>query len=223
MKACKVLSMVPLALVWAGRVLAQDPVKVDPAHYKVLLENPTVRVLKVDYPPGARSVMHHHPDAIAVPLSTTKVRFTLEGGKTEERELTSESALYTPAATHNPENAGPSPIDLILVEFQAPAPGKAAVPSSRTGLGIQTLAEGPYGVAHRVTAEPTFQEPAGSTHEYDQVVIPLGPSQLSLSMEGKPAKTSWQRGEVQFIGRGVPHQGKNIGGKPVDYVIVAVK
>jgi quercetin dioxygenase-like cupin family protein len=215
--------MVLLALSWSGFALAQDPVKVDPAHYKVLLENATVRVLKVDYAPGAKSVPHQHPDAIAVPLSTTRVRFTLPDGKTEERELKSEAALYTPAVTHNPENLGSSPIDLILVEFKSPSPGKAAVPPSRTGLGIQVLAEGPYGMAHRVTAEPAFQEPAGTTHEYDQVVIPLGPSQLSLTMEGKPAKTSWQRGEVQFIGRGVPHAGKNLGGKPVDYVIVAVK
>jgi quercetin dioxygenase-like cupin family protein len=198
-------------------------VKVDAAHYKVLFENPTVRVLEVHYAPGARSVMHQHPDAIAVPLATTQVRFTLPDGKTEERELESESPLYTPAATHNPENLGSSPIDLILVEFKAPAPGKAAVPSSRTGLGIQTLAEGAYGVAHRITAEPTFQEPEGSTHEYDQIVIPLGPSQMWLSIEGKPPKTTWQRGEVVFIGRGIPHQGKNLGGKPIDYVIVAVK
>jgi quercetin dioxygenase-like cupin family protein len=215
--------MILLALAWSGLALAQDPVKVDPAHYKVLLENATVRVLKVGYAPGAKSVMHHHPDAIAVPLSTTRVRFTLEDGKTEERELTSEAALYTPAVTHNPENLGTSPIDLILVEFKSPSPGKAVVPASRTGLGIKVLAEGPYGMAHRVKAEPTFEEPAGSTHEYDQVVIPLGPSQMSLTMEGKPAKTSWQRGDVQFIGRGLPHQGKNLGGKPVDYVIVAVK
>jgi hypothetical protein len=28
---------------------------------------------------------------------------------------------------------------------------------------------------------------------------------------------------VQFIGRGVPHQATNTGGKPVDFVIVAIK
>jgi hypothetical protein len=40
---------------------------------------------------------------------------------------------------------------------------------------------------------------------------------------GKPARTSWARGDVQFIGRGVPHESKNTGGKPVDYVIVAIR
>ena len=40
---------------------------------------------------------------------------------------------------------------------------------------------------------------------------------------GKPAKTKWARGDVQFIGRGVAHEAKNTGGKPVDMIIVAIK
>jgi len=54
-------------------------------------------------------------------------------------------------------------------------------------------------------------------------VIALGPAEMSLSIDGKPAKTSWARGDVQFIGRGVPHESKNTGGKPVDFIIVAIK
>jgi quercetin dioxygenase-like cupin family protein len=223
MNACHVLPMVSLVLAWSGMTPAQDPVKVDSAHYKVLLENPTVRVLKIDYAAGAKSPMHQHPDAIVVPLTASRVRFTMPDGKSEERDLASESALYTPAGTHSPENIGTGPIDAILIEFKSAAPGKAVVPTSRAGMGIKVLAEGPYGMAHRITADPMFQEPAGSKHDYDQVVITLGPSSMSLSIDGKPAKTTWQRGEVTFIGRGVPHEGKNVGGKPVDYVIVAVK
>ena len=30
-------------------------------------------------------------------------------------------------------------------------------------------------------------------------------------------------GDVQFVGRGVAHEAKNTGGKPVDMVIVAIK
>jgi hypothetical protein len=137
--------------------------------------------------------------------------------------MASESALYTPAGTHSPENVGTGRIDALLVEFKSAAPGKAAIPSSRAGLAMKVLAEGPRAMAYRTTADPTFQEPAGSKHEYDQVVIALDPSQMSLSIAGKPAKTTWARGDVQFIGRGVPHESKNTSGKPVDFVIVAIK
>jgi len=78
-------------------------------------------------------------------------------------------------------------------------------------------------MAQRVTADPTFQEPADSKHDYDQIVIALGPSKMSLAIDGKPPKASWARGDVQFIGRGVPHEAKNGTGKPIDFVIISIK
>jgi len=88
---------------------------------------------------------------------------------------------------------------------------------------VKMLAEGPYATAYRSTASATFAEPAGSKHDFDQVVIALGPGPISLSIDGTPAKTTWARGDVQFIGRGVAHEAKNTGGKPSDMVIVAIK
>lgn len=223
MKACKTLSMVSLVLLWSGAALAQDAVKADPEHYKVVFENASVRVLKIDYGVGAKSPMHQHPDAIVIPLAAVKVRFTMPDGQSEERDMTSESAMYTPAVTHSPANIGTGRIDGLLVEFKSAAPGNAALPASRENMAMKVLAEGPRAVAYRTTAAPTFQEPAGSKHDYDQVVIALGTAQMSLSIDGKPAKTTWARGDVQFIGRGVPHESKNTSGQPVDYVIVAIK
>jgi quercetin dioxygenase-like cupin family protein len=218
--ACAV-SLVSLGPAAAG--LAQDPVKVDAAHYKMLVENASVRVLKIDYAPGAKSTMHQHPDAIVVPLAASKIRFGLPDGKSEDVELANESAMYMPAATHNPANLGSGRVEAILIEFKAAAPGKAALPATRPGMAMKSLAEGPRGAAYRATADASFNEPAGAKHDYDQVVIALGAAQISLSIDGKPAKTTWARGDVQIIGRGVSHETKNAGGKPVDFVIVAIK
>jgi uncharacterized RmlC-like cupin family protein len=46
---------------------------------------------------------------------------------------------------------------------------------------------------------------------------------MALTIDGKPAKTKWARGDVQFIGRGVPHESKNTNTKPIEFVIVAIK
>jgi quercetin dioxygenase-like cupin family protein len=151
MKAWKALSLVSLVLVWSAAALAQDPVKVDPAHYRVVFENASVRVLKIGYAPGAKSSMHQHPDAIVVPLAATKVRFALPEGKSEVSELANESAMYTPAGTHNPENVGSGPVDALLIEFKTAAPGKAALPASRPGVDVKVLAEGPRAMAYRST------------------------------------------------------------------------
>src|SRR5882762_9705579 len=43
-----------------------DPVKLDPKHYKVDFENDRVRVLRISYGPREKSVMHSHPDSMAV-------------------------------------------------------------------------------------------------------------------------------------------------------------
>ena len=223
MKACKILPMAALVLFWSGAAVAQDAVKVDPAHYKVVFENPSLRVLRIAYPAGAKSTMHQHPDTIVVPMAASKVRFTTPDGKSEDLDMVSESALYAPAVTHNPSNIGTGRIDGILVEFKAAAPGTATLPTSRPGMSMKMLAEGPRAIAFRTTADPTFQEPAGSKHDFDQIVIALGPSQMTLSIDGKPAKTTWARGDAQFIGRGVPHESKNAGGKPIDFIIVAIK
>ena len=223
MKMWKAVSIVSLVLLWSGIALAQDALKTDPAHYKVVLENASVRILRISYDPGAKSTMHSHPDSIVIPLAASKVRFTLPDGKSQDSDLASESAMYTPAGTHNPANMGTGPVDALLVEFKTAASGKAALPTSRPGMTVKVLAEGARASAYRSTASSTFAEPAGSKHDFDQVVIALGPASMSLSIDGKPAKTTWARGDVQFIGRGVAHEAKNTGGKPVDMVIVAIK
>jgi quercetin dioxygenase-like cupin family protein len=85
------------------------------------------------------------------------------------------------------------------------------------------LAEGPHATAWRTTAAPTFHEAAGTTHEYDQVVIALGAGDVKVAVDGQPTRTTWQRGDVLFIGRGVKHESQNTGGKPLDFVIVGIK
>jgi beta-alanine degradation protein BauB len=223
MKTYKALSIVAVLLSSAGSALAQDPVKVDPTHYTVVFENASVRVLRIDYAPGSKSTMHQHPDSIVIPFATSKVRFATPDGKSTEQELANEAALYTPAGTHSPSNIGTGRVDALLVEFKSAAPGKAALPASRTGMAMKMLAEGPRAIAYRTTADPTFHEPAGTTHDFDQVVIALGSAQMALAVDGKPAKTTWARGDAVFVGRGVRHEAKNAGSKPVDFIVVAIK
>ena len=223
MKTWKALTVASLVILSSGIAVAQDAVKADPAHYKVVFENASVRVLKISYAPGGKSVMHQHPDAMAVFLAASKVRFTLPDGKSEDSDVAIESALYTPAGTHNPTNVGTGPVDALLIEFKTATPGKAALPASREGMTLKVLAESPRATAYRSTASATFAEPAGSKHDFDQVVIALGSSPLSLSIDGKPAKTTWARGDVQYIGRGVAHESKNTGGKPSEMIIVVIK
>src|SRR4051812_48211662 len=130
----KVLAVVSLTALYATAALAQDPVKTDPTHYKLVFENASVRVLTISYAPGASSKMHHHPDSIVIPLVTSKVRFATPDGKSAENELAKDSAMYAAAGLHNPTNIGTGPISALLVEFKGAAAGTATLPTSRPGM-----------------------------------------------------------------------------------------
>ena len=125
MRRTMFLGLFVLALA-APSVLAQDPTKVDSKHYKVEFENSKVRILRVHYGPHEKSVMHRHPDAVAIFQNDGKVKFTYPGGKTEEREMKAGQTLFTPAVRHLPENVTDNDMEVILVELKRPKRRPAA-------------------------------------------------------------------------------------------------
>ena len=217
LKLALVLSAVPLA---AG---AQDPVKVDAGHYKVLIDNPSVRVLKVAVSPGAKSPMHAHPDAMLVALGDAKVRFTAAGREDRgQGDRQGDGALHARdhacSGQHRHDSRRRDPGG---VQGEGARHGQRALLAH--GMHTIVLAESPRGIAIKSTAAADFHEAPGTAHDYDQVVISLGANDLSLAIDGKPTVTNWQRGTAQFIGRGVKHESKNTSGRPVDFVILAIK
>ncbi len=115
------LCNVALCLGFAPIVLAQDAVKVDPKHYTVVSENDQVRIVKVHYGTGEKSVMHSHPNLVAVFLNDSKGQFTFPDGKKQDITAKAGDAQYEAAVTHLPENTGDNGMDLILVELKGHA------------------------------------------------------------------------------------------------------
>ena len=112
------LCSVAVCLGLAPIVLAQDAVKVDPKHYTVVSENDKVRIVKVHYGPGEKSVMHSHPNLVAVFLNDSKGQFTFPDGKKQDISAKAGDAQYEDAVTHLPENTGDNGMDIILVELK---------------------------------------------------------------------------------------------------------
>jgi quercetin dioxygenase-like cupin family protein len=103
----------------------QDPVQVDPQHYKVEVDNAQVRVLRIHYGPHEKSVMHSHPNAVVVFVTDAHVRFHTPDGKSQDETVKAGEARWTPAGTHLPENLSDIPMEGVLVELK----GKAAKPA----------------------------------------------------------------------------------------------
>src|SRR3954453_23480995 len=118
MRRIVMFCLAALCLGFTSLLSAQDAVKVDPKHYKVVSENDKVRILKGHYVPHEKSVMHHHPDAVATMMSDAKMKFTLPDGKTQEMTVKAGDSMFADAASHNPENVGDTPLEMILVELK---------------------------------------------------------------------------------------------------------
>jgi quercetin dioxygenase-like cupin family protein len=111
---------------------AQDPVKVDAKHYKVVFENAEVRVLKITYGPKEKSVMHHHPAAVAVFHTDQNVKFHKPDGTSEVIQAKAGDAIWTAEGSHLPENLSDKPLELILVELKGRRAGGAAAPAKKS-------------------------------------------------------------------------------------------
>jgi quercetin dioxygenase-like cupin family protein len=102
----------------AAQPARKDPVQVDPKHYTVELENDRIRVLRIKYGPGEKSVMHGHPQTVAVFLNAAQFRFTYPDGKTEEGTVTAGQVMSFDALDHLPENTGNQPLEVIAIELK---------------------------------------------------------------------------------------------------------
>src|SRR5882724_7879342 len=121
----RVLFLTFIALA-APMALAQDPVKVDANHYKVMFENDQVRVLRIHYNPKEKSVMHEHPATVVVFLNDSKTKFTLPDGSTTDATQKAGDLAFAEATKHLPQNVGDTPVEGVLVELK----GKPAMTST---------------------------------------------------------------------------------------------
>jgi quercetin dioxygenase-like cupin family protein len=98
--------------------ITDDPVKVDSKHYKVEFENERVRVVRIKYASGEKSVMHSHPESIAVFLTEAHAKFTYPDGRSEDINASAGSVQHMNAFTHLPENTSKTPFEVIQIELK---------------------------------------------------------------------------------------------------------
>jgi quercetin dioxygenase-like cupin family protein len=114
----KLIPIVGMSILAVVVAKAQDPAKVDPAHYKVIFNNPQVRILDVHLKPGEKTPMHSHPDLIAYSLTGGTVKSTLPDGKTTTATTKPGQAVWHSAQTHSSENVGKTEIHALGIELK---------------------------------------------------------------------------------------------------------
>ena len=94
---------------------AQDPTKVEPAHYKLDFENDRVQVVAVHYGPHEKSAMHDHPGGVVVVLTAGHLKFTDENGKVTEVFAKPGEARWFAPFKHRVENVGDTAYNAVYI------------------------------------------------------------------------------------------------------------
>jgi len=114
----KLIPIVCISILSFGISFAQDPVKVDPAHYKVLFDNEQVRIMDVRHKPGEKTPMHSHPNHVIYPFTGGTMKFTLANGKTETVTGKAGQVVWHDAETHTVENVGKTETHGLDIELK---------------------------------------------------------------------------------------------------------
>jgi quercetin dioxygenase-like cupin family protein len=104
-----------LSLYFCTVAFAQDPMKVEPSHYKLAFENEYVQVVNVTYGPHEKSGLHAHMGGVVVVLTAGHLRFTDENGKTQEVFAKPGDPRWFPPFKHRVENLGDTTYNAVYI------------------------------------------------------------------------------------------------------------
>jgi quercetin dioxygenase-like cupin family protein len=97
-----------------GWPVALDPVKLDPVHHQVPIENDRVRVLRTILEPHLKGPTHEHPSYVVVYVTELHTTMTLADGKQVDNPRRPGEVAWRDAYRHTTENVG----DRTAVEIQ---------------------------------------------------------------------------------------------------------
>jgi quercetin dioxygenase-like cupin family protein len=113
-----VIELKPRLSDFKPKPITLDPVKLDPEHHLVPLENDRVRVLRTILEPHLKSPLHEHPHYVVVYLTVLHTTMTLGDGKTVDNPRRPGEIAWRDALQHVTENIGDRTAMEIQVELK---------------------------------------------------------------------------------------------------------
>ncbi len=202
-----------------------DPTVVDPDHYKTEFENEKVRIVRITYGPGETSVMHYHPDSVAVYLTDIETEMELPDGAKSVGTNEAGKHSFDEAGMHLPTNVGEGPVELVLIELKS-----TAQEAADEGGADPTEVDADHYTAEfendRVRVlRITYGAGETSTMHYhpDSVAVYLTDHKVSFEMpDGSTQESETKAGEHDFVEGGL-HLPTNTHDQPWELILVELK
>lgn len=110
----------------ASTATAQDVMTVAKDHYRVLVDNPQVRVVENILLPGQKDPLHTHPAGWYYITKPGTMKVVFADGRTELWTPKAGESGWSPAeGAHTSENVGTAPMSYVLVEIKSADPEAA--------------------------------------------------------------------------------------------------
>ena len=199
-----------------------DPTILDPDHYTAEFENDAVRIVRIKYGAQEESVMHYHPDGVAVFITDQLVSMTMSDGSTEEFPAEAGNAMFTPGGQHLPKNDSDSALELVLVELKP----RESMPAESSGPHATVVDPDHYATEFENEAVRVVRIAYGPGEESvmhyhpDSVAVFLTDHLVEMTMpDGSTDEISAKAGDAMFIPGG-QHLPKNISESPWELVLI---
>jgi quercetin dioxygenase-like cupin family protein len=95
-----------------------DPLQVAGNVYSLVMENEYVRVLDARFKPGAKAVMHSHPNHVIYVITDGRLKITTPDNKSVDVDLKAGQAIWMQAGDHGAENVGKTEAHNLVVELK---------------------------------------------------------------------------------------------------------
>jgi len=168
----------------ASPAAAQDPAIISPNNYKVEIDNPWVRVLRLKQGPHEKTPEYQSPESVGVFLTDSDQTFTGSDGKSQETKHKAGDVMHFDAGKRAEENLSGEPLEEVIVELKPGAPAGAGLPPANLD---PVKVEPQYSkalfendrvrVLHTVLA-PHFKNPLHN-HPHNVVVFIIAPATIT--------------------------------------------
>ncbi len=109
----------PPGMVPSVKYAARDPRAVDPAHFKLEIDNNQVRVLRLHLGAGEKTRLYEERlERLLVPLTPARLKMTGADGAVKSADYRPGEVQWLMPGTQSDENTGDAPYEAILVEFK---------------------------------------------------------------------------------------------------------
>lgn len=198
----------------------QDVVEISPKDYKVVAEDPHVRIIQINAPAGAQTPMHSHPDSLVVILAPSILEHTEQSGKISKTppSLKRGDVAYAPQVTHSMQQLGDTTFKAFQIELKEPTQATSAEPSP--GTAFKTVLDNT-----RVKVFDTTLRPGESIQEPQTPHINVLLAEGSIRRTSSNGKRSVHRLKTDLAIMESQGNGaiSNIGKMPVRLLIVNIK